>query len=716
MKKLSIETIVLISFIIGMVLTGCSNHRSGPPKILIYSKTDGYRHKSIPDGIKAIQKLGDQHGFKVTATENPNMFTEDTLRNYSAVVFLNTTHNVLNFKQQADFKRYIQAGGGFVGIHSASDTEYQWPWYGKLVGAYFKDHPKIQQADLKVHQDDNFEISTELPSTWQRTDEWYNFRKPPHKVHVLVSIDENSYEGGENGSNHPLVWYHHFDGGRSFYMELGHTKASYSELNFLDLLNAGIEYAIGDNKKLNYEQVTQLRVPSQDRFSKKLLASSLDQPTEMTILPNLDILVTMRKGDIKYYDASTEDFTKVGHLDVFYRRSKSKHSNMGLLGIKADPDYRKNHWIYVYYSPADTSVDRLSRFKFQDGNFDSGSEQIILEVPTNREVCCHTGGSIAFDADGNLYVSTGDNTNPGDEINPKTGKPYPINLHGFAPLDDRPGFEKYDDGRAAGNTNDLRGKILRIKMNSDGSYEIPDGNLFEPGTPKTRPEIYIMGDRNPYRISIDKHTGYLYWGEVGPDANNDSLKTRGPRGYDEINQARKAGNFGWPFVIADNKPYRHYNYATGQSGAFYNPEHPVNDSRNNDGLDTLPPAQPAFIWYPYAKSEIYPLLGDGGRTSMAGPVYYTDDYPAASRLPEYYDGKFFIYDWIRDWIMVVGMNDQEELQTIEPFMPNGDFHHIIDMEAGPDGRLYLLEYGRAWYTNNDDDGLYAIEYRRRDSE
>src|SRR5690606_32519156 len=168
--------------------------------------------------------------------------------------------------------------------------------------------------------------------------------------------------------------------------------------------------------------------------------------------------------------------------------------------------------------------------------------------------------------------------------NPATGKAYPVNINGFAPLDDRPGYENYDARRSSGNSADLRGKIIRIKVNEDGSYNIPEGNLFSKDDPKARPEIYVMGTRNPYRISVDKKTDYLYWGDVGPDANNDSLATRGPRGYDEINQARKAGNFGWPYIAGKNYPFREYNYDTGESGRAFNPEGPENNSRNNTGV------------------------------------------------------------------------------------------------------------------------------------
>jgi glucose/arabinose dehydrogenase len=696
---------------------------------LVFTKTAGYHHKSIPDGVKAIKKLGAEHGFTVDATKKASRFTEDSLKKYAAVIFLNTTGNVLNYRQQNSFKRYIEAGGGYVGIHGAADCEYHWPWYGKLVGAYFKSHPHIQHAKLHVHKDANFPVTDSLPSPWSRTDEWYNFRRPPKNVHVLVSIDEQSYRPNPAKSDknttrtsryweHPLVWYHNYDGGRAFYMGMGHTSASYTEPNFLALLLNGIQYAIGKNKKLNYRKVTTSKVPPKNSFSAVKLAGPLNEPTELTVLPDLSVLIGERKGNIKYYNADTKKMTTVAHFDVYHKTNIPKYVNAenGLMGIHADPHYLKNHWIYVYYSPPDKSVDRLSRFKFNDGKFDRSSEQIILEVHTRRNICCHTGGSIAFGPKGNLYLSVGSDTTPFDERSYKTGEHPSINTYGFAPLDDRPGHEQYDAARGPGNANDLRGKILRIKMNKDGSYSIPKGNLFPKDKPKTKPEIYVMGDRNPYRISVDQHTGYLYWGEVGPDAGNDSLATRGPRGYDEFNQARSAGNYGWPFFVGDNYPYHTYNYATGETGPTFNPAEPINNSRNNDGIKKLPPARPPFIWYPYAKSKIFPILGQGSRCAMAGPVYYVNDYPDSTRYPDYYNGKLFIYDFTRDWIMAVTMYQHGEkkgdLKKIEPFMPHETLHGPIDMEAGPDGQLYIVEYGdnTGWFKENTNSGLYVIKY------
>jgi glucose/arabinose dehydrogenase/cytochrome c551/c552 len=575
------------------------------------------------------------------------------------------------------------------------------------VGATFNGHPEEQQnATLHVVDKDN--ISTKgLPDPWVRKDEWYNFKNLDSGLHVLLTIDEKSYKGGTNGNNHPMAWYHDYDGGRAWYTALGHTSESYTEPNFLKHLLGGIKYAMDDNKELDYAKVKTPPIPAEDRFTKtQLVQGTFFEPTEMTILPNLDILVAQRRGEIMMYNHATRKVKQVGFLNVYWHTLHTPGVNAedGLLGIKKDPDFAKNHYIYIYYSPADTSINRLSRFTFANDSIDPKSEKIILQLYIQREICCHTGGSIAFGKDHQLFLSTGDNTTPFDE----PGKGF--NTHGFAPLDDRPGYEHYDDRRSAGNTNDLRGKILRVNINADGTYSIPDGNLFPKGEDSTRPEIYVMGDRNPYRIEVDQKTGFLYWGEVGPDANTDSMATRGPRGYDEFNQARKAGFFGWPYVIANNIPYREYDYATGKSGDLFDPQRPVNNSRNNTGKRILPPAQPAYIWYPYAESKDFPQVGSGGRCAMGGPVYYTDMYPDSTRYPDYYNGKLFIYEWIRDWIKVVTMRPNGDFDNMEPFMLHTKFNNPSDMEVGPDGRLYVLEYGSGWFAKNDDAGLARIDY------
>ena len=711
-SKLSILQL-LAFFTIILTIFSCSNKRPGKPRILVFSKTAGFHHESIADGNVAIEKLGAENNFDVDTTTDANMFQEDTLKKYAAVVFLSTTGDVLNNFQEAAFERYIQAGGGYMGIHAAADCEYDWGWYGRLVGAYFFSHPGINDTFPNIQPgvlhvvDANSKATQDLPKEWKRTDEFYSFKKISKDIHVLLNIDEKSYHGGVNGDNHPMAWYHDYDGGRAFYTNLGHTKESFSEPLYLKHILGGIQYAIGDNKEPDYKKAVSQIPPDDNRFTKtSLVQGEFFEPTEMTILPNFDIMVIQRRGEIMLYKHDTKKVKQVGFFDVYYKtlHTPGVNAEEGMLGLSKDPDFAKNHWVYIYYSPSDSSVNRLSRFTFENDTLDKATEKVILEVKSQREICCHTGGSIAFGPGKLLYFSAGDNSTPFDE----KGAKY-VNS-GFAPLNDLPGHQQYDARRSAGNTNDLRGKIMRIKVNDDGSYDIPEGNLFPKGTDKTRPEIYVMGDRNPYRISVDQKNSNLYWGEVGPDANNDSLQTRGPRGYDEVNQARKAGFFGWPLFVGNNYAYHEYDYATGKSGPAFDPKKPINDSRNNTGLRELPPAQPAFIWYPYAASPDFPQVGTGGRNAMAGPVYYTDMYPKETRLPDYYNGKLIIYDWIRGWIKAVTMLPNGDFDKMEPFFGNIKLSNLIDMEVGPDGKLYLLEYGTGWFTKNPDAGLARIDF------
>ncbi|MEH6513578.1 MAG: ThuA domain-containing protein, partial [Maribacter arcticus] len=229
------------------LFTNCTKKKE---TILVFSKTNGFRHGSIEAGIVAIKKLGLENGYNVIATEDANYMVEDSLKNYAAVIFNNTTRDILNDVQQSDFERYIQAGGGFVGIHAATATEYDWPWYNKLVGAVFNDHPRIQEAKLIIN-DKSHSSTQHIDGSWTKSDEWYNFKNINPNINVLISIDENSYEGGTNPEGRPIAWYHEYNGGRAFYTEMGHTDETFVNPTFLSHLLGGITYAAG-NGTLNY--------------------------------------------------------------------------------------------------------------------------------------------------------------------------------------------------------------------------------------------------------------------------------------------------------------------------------------------------------------------------------------------------------------------------------------------------------------------------------
>jgi len=697
-----------LALIVPLLLLVWSCSKKEEPRVLVFSKTTVFRHESIAAGIAAIKKLGEKHHFIVDTTENAASFYEENLKRYKAVIFLSTTGDVLNQEQQNDFERFIQAGGGYVGIHAAADTEYAWPWYGKLAGAYFESHPNdpnVKKGEFYT-VDKNHPASDSLPERWERTDEFYSFKQINPDIKVLVKIDEKTYTGGTNGEDHPMAWYHEYDGGHAFYTAMGHTDETYSDPVFLKHLWGGINYALGGEKsaELNFAKASTKRVPEENRFTKVVLDEKLEEPVELAVLPGDRILFVERRGNVKIYDPTEKKTKIIAKIPVStkykFRDGAQAEAEDGLLGLAIDPDYAKNNWIYLYYSPAgDDPKNILTRYELKGDELIESSKKVILEVGVQREQCCHTGGSIAFDGNGNLFVSTGDNTSPRSTA--------------YSPSDERPGRSPWDAQKGTSNTNDLRGKVLRIKVQPDGSYTIPEGNLFPKGMEKTRPEIYTMGARNPYRISVDKKTNFLYWGDVGPDAGKDSVG-KGPAANDEINQARKAGYFGWPYFVGDNKPYNEYDFAKKKSGELYNPEKPINNSPNNTGLTELPPAQKAFIWYPYDESKEFPLLGKGGRTAMAGPVFYSEDFKNAERaFPDYYDGKLFIYEWMRGWVIAVTMDKEGNYVSMEQFMPGHRFSNPMDMEfSTTSGDLYMLEYGTAWFQGNDDARLVKIEYTK----
>lgn len=247
----TVRTAVVASALLlgAMALPGHAAEKRAEPtadeRVLVFSKTAGFRHDSIPEGIAAIEQLGSENGFSVDATEDAGEFTPEKLATYDAVVFLSTTGDVLDEGQQQAFEGYIQQGGGYVGVHAAADTEYDWPWYGGLAGAYFSSHPAVQPATVEV-EDHAHPSTAHLGETWERTDEWYDYRSNPREqARVLATLDEGSYEGGTMGEDHPIAWCQEYEGGRAFYTGGGHTKESYTEDAFVQHLLGGIQYATG---------------------------------------------------------------------------------------------------------------------------------------------------------------------------------------------------------------------------------------------------------------------------------------------------------------------------------------------------------------------------------------------------------------------------------------------------------------------------------------
>jgi cytochrome c len=453
----------------------------------------------------------------------------------------------------------------------------------------------------------------------------------------------------------------------------------------------GLDYVISGTP--DYSDATTLRVPEENRFVTEVLNTYMYEPMEMVIFPDGRVLYLERRGNVKMYNPADGNTRTIATFNV----SITGNYEDGMLGVALDPDFENNHWIYINYSPAgDIPKQNVSRFEMVGDSILRATEKIVLEIPTQRETCCHSGGHLEFGPDGDLYISAGDNTSSKES-------------DGFSPIDERPGRAPFDAQKSSANTNDLRGKILRIHPEPDGTYTIPDGNLFPKDGSRGKPEIYVMGTRNAFRFTVDDHNGIVYWGDVGPDGG--VTTKRGPESYDEFNQARKPGNYGWPYFVADNKAYADFDFATNAIGPKFNPDEPVNTSPNNTGAKVLPPAQKPMIWYPYGVSKEFPTLGTGSRSAMSGPVYYFDDFKNAKNpFPKYFDGKLFIFEWARSWVKVVSFDDDIILAIIEHFLPDQSWYKPIDMKFGPDGSLYVMQYGANYFEHNPDSRLVKITY------
>ncbi|MXV16355.1 PQQ-dependent sugar dehydrogenase [Hufsiella ginkgonis] len=439
--------------------------------------------------------------------------------------------------------------------------------------------------------------------------------------------------------------------------------------------------------------------PDESRFTAVALTQpgDLDEPNTFEVLKDGRVLISERKGAVKLYDPITKMTSTIAQIPVNMKYTSAKgvvsEAEEGLLGLTVDPNFAVNHWVYTFYSHPTESRFQLTRWVFADERLVPGSEKIVLQFATQRETCCHTGGGMTWDAKGNLYLTVGNNT--GTSLSSST--------------DERPNRVNWDDQRGTANTNSLLGKILRIKPKADGTYLIPAGNLFPPGTKNTRPEIYTMGHRNPWRPSIDSKTGFLYWGDIGSDANEDT--EIGPRGYDELNQARKPGFFGWPYFVGPNAAFPIFDYVGGELLDKKDPKKPTNTSVNNTGLKELPPVAPPFIYYPYAASEEFPLVGSGSRSATGGPIYHRADFPLAKRpWPAYYEGKWIATDLARGWIMSIAMKPNGDYLSMERFLPSYRPVEPIDMKFGPSGDLYVLEYGSVWFGASASAKLVRIEY------
>jgi cytochrome c len=406
----------------------------------------------------------------------------------------------------------------------------------------------------------------------------------------------------------------------------------------------------------------------------QLVGSEMNEPMELEVDHEGNVYWVERKtGNLQIYDAGSKSVVKAGTVPTYMNGTGRNESNsVGLIGLALAPDFAASRKVYLTYSPepaAGRRLIRVSRFALAGTRLDLASEETIIEFEASY-ACCHQGGSLEFGPDGVLYVGTGDNLNTDASDAASLAGPYATSM----------------------DPKNQNGKILRIvpKPGPGGGYTVPPGNLYADPA-QGNPEIYVMGNRNAYRISADPRTGWVYWGDIGPD---------GPR-MEEINQVRnEPGNYGWPAVLGDNEPtVAHGSYAA--LGARPPLKAPIiSYNGNTDKVRTGPAATAG--------------MGIRGRAGWAGPIYYYDGAsPSTSKFPPSLHGTLVIFDWQMDWIKSIHFNDQGYVQSAADF-PDFNWAHMIDMKFSAAGELYVLDYGSTFRVNNSDDGLYKISYKPPD--
>ncbi len=630
----------------------------------------------------------------------------------------------------------------------------------------------VQEATVNV-VDRQHPANEGLPLNWTRSDAWHNWdQNPIGTVHTVAQVQEWDYDAGAtgNGAFHPISWCHDYDGGRAFYTGMGGTVESYSEDAFRSHLLGAIEWSAGlvrgDCQATigsNYE-IERLTGPNAegelDQIGEPHGVTVADDGTAFYVgrgacatgpVPSWDDEnVGLGCGTIHQWDPETGEATLLTTLDVFGNRGSGGElvkTEEGLFGIEPDPNFAENHWLYVYWMPYDSidTEDRIgmrtiSRFTYDPENLtiDQDTRVDLLEWQTQIHSCCHAGGGMDFDQDGNLYVATGDN-NSSQGSDGYSGNNWEQEYAGISFQDAR---------RTSGNTNNLNGKILRIHPEDDGTYTIPEGNLFtgdEGNGDQARPEIYVMGVRNPSRIQIDPDTDWLTAAWVGPDAFGPDPEL-GPAKYETATIITSAGNQGWPYCMGDRQPYRdRSNEDASVLTDWYDCDDLENTSPRNTGLVDIPDARDNMIWYaPEGGGPVFPrdedgipsyesdeatytqpYLRGGGQAVMSGPTYRTSQVAEDSDVawPEYWEGKWLIGDQTSPNNRVAITPDPDGIEEQAPPAFAEDLRHIIrggngsdelqswmDADFGPDGALYLLDYGSGFFTLHENQKLVRVVY------
>ncbi len=645
------------------------------PTVLIVTASEGKRASLARVAEQRLVAAARKEKLRPVILRAKSKVTPAAIRRAAAVVLAANRGTVLSPAAEDALNARVRAGGGVVIVGSSAFMQPKSQDFTTLVGATAAGTDAVKQAEVQF-VDKLHPATARLPRRWSIAQPWvFLKRNPTGRVHVLGWVNEQSYTPGEKlamGVEHPVTWCRDLGDGRAFTTTLGLTKKIWGSTVFRRQLQGAIAYAAG-------RRVGDCGATVWSNWKRTVIDADITDGTQLDVGPDGRVYYIEHLGStLKIYDPKSDIIKEAGYIPSV------PGLGQGLLGLAVDPGFKKNRWVYVYYH-LEGLTGRLSRFTLNKRDeLDRLSEKILLRI--NNTGIDHNGGGLAMAANGDLYLAIGSNDLP--HVDGLYGNRW--SAGGVIGQ-----ILQINSERTTQNTDSLLGKVLRIHPEPDGTYSIPKGNMFPPGTPLTRPEIYTMGHRNAFHMKVDDVTGEVLEGDVGPDATDDSPE-RGPKGYDEFNLLKGPANYGYPYCIGPNLPYRDVDsvFGTGTKQLFdcnniVNPDSP--------GIKNLGPATKPFIWYPYGVGEDFPAMSDapfggtdGGRLAIPGPKYRAFE---GSRMPAFYDGAWFIADWARDWIKHVILDDKGEVLRIQRFAPERGTKAPIDMDLGADGSLYVIEWG-----------------------
>lgn len=661
------------------VAVGCPTATAGAaqrkPTVLIVTASEGKRASLAGVAERRLVAAARGERLRPVVVRDKRKLTPAAIRRAAAVVLATNRGTVLTQAAEDALNARVRAGGGVVIIGSSAFMQPKSQDFATLVGATPSGTDALQQAEVQF-VDKLHPATARLPRRWSVAQPWVALkRNPTGRVHVLGWVNERSYAPGEKlamGTEHPVTWCRDLGEGRAFTTTLGLTKQIWKSPVFGRQLSGAIAYAAG-------RRLGDCGATVWSNWKRTVIDGDITDGTQLDVGPDGRVYYIEHLGStLKIYDPKTDVIKEAGYIPSV------PGLGQGLLGLAIDPNFEKNRWVYVYYH-LEGLIGRLSRIALdRNDRLNLLSEKVLLRI-YNTGVD-HNGGGLAMAANGDLFLAIGANDLPhADGFYGSRGAHSPVIAQIF----------QTNSEATTQNSDSLLGKVLRIHPERDGTYTIPKGNMFAPGTPNTRPEIYTMGHRNAFHVKYDDLTGELLEGDVGPDALVDDPE-RGPMGYDEFNLIKGPANYGWPFCVGPNLPYRDKDSITGLgSGEWFDCNNLVNPT--SPGIKNLGPASKPFIWYPYGVGKDFPEMSDapfggtdGGRLAIPGPKYRVFE---GSRMPAFYDGSWFIADWARDWLKQVILDEQGKVLRIQRFAPDRGTKAPIDMDLGADGSLYVIEWG-----------------------